>query len=58
MVTKVREWIETNWLPLLAAAVLSAAGYLLGGWVGLLVGAAALPVGVGAFTKIREINRR
>lgn len=53
-----QEWVETNWPLLLAWACLTAAGYLLAGWSGLLLGAAAVPVGAGAFTKVREIDRQ
>lgn len=57
-VARIREWIETNWALLLAASTLSAAGLLLAGIVGLLLGAAAVPVGAYAFTKVQEIDRQ
>lgn len=56
-VTKVREWVETNWPLLFTWAGLTAAGYLLAGWLGLLLAAATVPVGAGVFTKVREIER-
>lgn len=49
----IQEWFEMNWLSLLGGTVLTVAGFLVGGWIGLLVGAAASVVGVGAFTKVR-----
>lgn len=55
--TRIREWLETNWLHLVAFAALTAAGFLLAGWLGLLFAAAAVPVGAGAFERVREIDR-
>lgn len=55
---RIRERIEANWVPLLAAAALSVSGYLLAGFVGLLVGAAAVPMGAEAYEKVREIDRQ
>lgn len=56
--TRIREWLETSWPLLLAASTLTVTGYLLAGLLGLLLGAASVPVGAEAFEKVREIDHR
>lgn len=53
---RIREWIETNWLALFLAALLTVTGFLVDHVLGIAVAAVATAVGAKAFTDHREVD--